>query len=163
MLARILMHSRKDLQFEVLTAARDLGIGTILFRNTLAKRLGLNLTESLCLTMLGIKGISTPTELARYTGLTTGSTTAMLDRLEKRNFIRRRPNPNDRRGVIIEIDEHYAKIAQELVAGIQKAHRDLIARYSPAELEVIEDFLKRFTENMSVHADRIEGEQGPRR
>lgn len=152
------MSSKQDLERSVLLAAREHGIGTILFRNALAKRLGLNLTESLCLTVLGIKSVSTPTELARYIGLTTGSTTALLDRLEKRNFIRRKPNPEDRRGVMIEIEETYARAAQGLVAGIQKAHRELIARYSEGELETIADFLHRLAGKLGEQAERIGSE-----
>ena len=150
------MGSKQNLELTVLLAARESGIGTILFRNALAKKLGLNLTESLCLTILGIKSVSTPTELARYIGLTTGSTTTLLDRLEKRSFIRRKPNPHDRRGVIVEIEETYAKTAQALVAGIQKAHRELIASYTEEELEIIADFLHRFAENLREHAEEIE-------
>jgi DNA-binding MarR family transcriptional regulator len=149
------MDSKQDLQLTVLLAARECGIGTILFRNALAKKLGLNLTESLCLTILGIKSVSAPTELARYIGLTTGSITTLLDRLEKRSFVRRKPNPDDRRGVFIEIDETYARTAQELVAGIQKAHRELIASYTEEELEIIADFLHRFAENLREHAEEI--------
>ncbi|MCB9637913.1 MAG: MarR family transcriptional regulator [Myxococcales bacterium] len=133
-------------------------MGSILFRNALAKKLGLNLTESLCLTILGTKGRSTPTELSRYIGLSTGSTTTLLDRLEKRNFIRRRPNPEDRRGVVIEIDESYTKIARTLVVGVQEAHRALIARYSEEQLEVIADFLHGFAKNLEDHARKIEEE-----
>jgi DNA-binding MarR family transcriptional regulator len=150
------MNLKKDLEVDVLMAARDNGIGTILFRNALAKKFGLNLTESLCLTILGIKGVSNPTELARYVGLSTGSTTTMLDRLEKRNFIRRKPNPDDRRGVIIEFEEDYVKAAQESVAGIQKAHRELIARYSEDELKIIADFLRAFTQNLTEQTAKIE-------
>jgi len=145
------------LEADALMAARDSGIATILFRNALAKRFGLSLTESLCLTLLGTTGVSTPTELARYVGLSTGSTTTMLDRLEKRKFIRRKPNPDDRRGVIIEFDEDYVRLAQESVAGIQQAHRELIARYSEDELKTITDFLRAFTANMTEHAAKIEG------
>jgi DNA-binding MarR family transcriptional regulator len=151
-----LMDSKQELELTVLLAARESGTGTILFRNALAKKLGLNLTESLCLTILGLKSASTPTELARYIGLTTGSTTTLLDRLEKRSFVRRKPNPHDRRGVIVEIDETYARTAQELVAGIQKAHRELIASYSERELEIIANFLHGFAENLREHAEKIE-------
>jgi DNA-binding MarR family transcriptional regulator len=79
----------------------------------------------------------------------------MLDRLEKRNFIRRKPNPDDRRGVIIEFDENYVKAAQKSVAGIQKAHRELIARYSEDELKTIASFLRGFTENLTEQAAKI--------
>lgn len=153
------MESKRDLEADTLMAARDSGIATILFRNALAKKFGLSLTESLCLTLLGTTGVSTPTELARYVGLSTGATTAMLDRLEKRRFIRRKPNPDDRRGVIIEFDEDYVRSAQESVAGIQAAHKELIARYSEDELRTITDFLRGFTDNLTTHAAKIENER----
>lgn len=148
--------NRGSLEQNVLLAARDNGISSILFRNALAKKLGLNLTESLCLTLLGIKSVSTPTELAKYTGLTTGSTTTMLDRLEKKKFIKRKSNPNDRRGVLIEIDETYALTAQKLISGIQKAHRELITKYSAKELEIITGFLTKFTDNIDRQTEEIE-------
>ncbi len=150
------MRPRSELESEVLRAAAEYGIGAIVFRNALAKKLGLNLTESLCLTILGTRGSSTPTELARFTGLSTGSTTTMLDRLERRNFIRRTPNPADRRGVIVEVDGRYAKVARKLVAGIQASHREVIASYSAKDLAVIADFLTRFAANMTHHAGELE-------
>lgn len=153
------MSKKEELQFKVLMAARDSGISSILFRNALAKKLGLSLTESLCLTLLGIDKVSTPTEIARYTGLTTGATTTMLDRLEKRKIIKRKNNPKDRRGIIINIGSEYSEAAQKLVIGIQKAHRELISRYSKEELNIIADFLTRFTENVELHTKLIEENQ----
>jgi len=142
------MDARNDLKKQVFMAARDQGISSVLFRNATRQKLGLNVTDSECLSFLSIKGVSTPTELARYTGLTTGSATIMLDRLEKAGFITRRPNPHDRRGVLIEINKHWMEAAGPLVSGVQKAHNELIAMYSDDELEVIADFLNKFTKNV---------------
>ena len=101
------MNTKNDLAIKVFLAAREQGVSSVLFRNALGRTLGLNITESECLSLLSIKGISTPTEIARYTGLTTGSTTTMLDRLEKSGFIQRIPNPKDRRGVLIKIKKKW--------------------------------------------------------
>ena len=150
------MISKKDLQKQVFIAAREQGISSVLFRNAIGKKLGLNIADWECLSLLTIKGISTPTELAHYTGLTTGSTTAMLDRLEKANFIRRKPNPNDRRGVLIEINKQSMEIVGPLVLGVQNTHKELIASYSDDELETIEDFLTRFTKNVIEYTKIIE-------
>jgi DNA-binding MarR family transcriptional regulator len=147
---------KRDLEKQVMMAARDNGISSVLFRNAIGRRLSLNVTDSACLSLLSIKGISTPSELARYTGLTTGAATAMLDRLEKAGFIRRKPNTKDRRGVLIEINERYTEAAGPLVAGIQKAQTELIASYSDRELETIVDFLTRFTKNVNEHTRMIE-------
>jgi DNA-binding MarR family transcriptional regulator len=151
-----MMNSKADLEKEVLMAAAEYGINSVLFRNAMGRKLGLNITESQCLSLLGIKGISSPTELARYTGLTTGSTTTMLDRLERAGFITRRHNPDDRRGVLIEINSESAVNTAPLVAGVQKAHKELIASYSATELEIIADFLTRFTQNVKEHTKLIE-------
>lgn len=146
---------KMDLKQQVFTAERDYGINSVLFRNAIGRRLGLNITDYECLSLLNIKGISTPKELAHYTGLTSGSTTAMLDRLEKRNFIKRKPNKDDRRGVIIEINKEYAQNSAPLVSGIQKAHNELISKYSNKELEVITEFLTKFTNNIIEYTKKI--------
>jgi DNA-binding MarR family transcriptional regulator len=145
----------KDLEKLVMMAARENGISSVLFRNAIGRKLALNITDSECLSLLSIKGISTPTELARYTGLTTGSTTAMLDRLEKAKFIRRMPNPKDRRGVLIEINKQYTQTVGPVIGALHKAHHELIASYSDAELETIIDFLTRFTENVKERTKGI--------
>ncbi|HSW91061.1 MAG TPA: MarR family transcriptional regulator [Candidatus Saccharimonadales bacterium] len=150
------MNSINNLQTQVMLAARDNGISSVLFRNAIGRKLKLSVTESECLSLLMIKGTSTPTELARYTGLTTGSTTTMLDRLEKATLIRRTPNPNDRRGVLVEISPVYTEMAGPLVAGVQKAHTELLATYSDKELEIIKDFLTRFTGNVTTQTAIIE-------
>jgi DNA-binding MarR family transcriptional regulator len=142
------MDLKEDLGKKVIMAARENGISAVLFRNAIGRKLGLNVTDSECLSFLSIKGIATPTELARYTGLTSGSATAMLDRLEKAGFIKRKPNPKDRRGVLIEINQQYTKTVWPFIAGLQKAHTELIAGYSDRELKIIVDFLTRFTNNV---------------
>jgi DNA-binding MarR family transcriptional regulator len=151
----LIMDSKEDLENQVFMAVREQGISSVLFRNAIGRKLGLNITDSECLSLLSIKGISTPTELARYTGLTTGSTTAMLDRLERAKFIRRKPNPKDRRGVLIEINEKWAETVGPMVAGLQKSHKELIASYSEKELEAIVDFLTRFTKNVEEQTKMI--------
>lgn len=150
------MNTKEDLQKQVFTAARENGISAVLFRNAITRKLGLNVTDGECLSLLTIKGVSTPTELSRYTGLTTGSTTAMLDRLEKAQFIKRKPNPHDRRGTLIEIGKKWGETAGPLVAGVQQAHAELIASYSEDELKTIANFLTRFTNNVKKQTAKIE-------
>ncbi|WP_454117916.1 MarR family winged helix-turn-helix transcriptional regulator [Microbacterium lacticum] len=43
----------------------------------------------------------TPVTLSRYLGITSASTTALLDRLEKSGHIVRTPHPRDRRSIVI--------------------------------------------------------------
>lgn len=47
----------------------------------------------------------TPITLSRYLGITSASTTALLDRLEGSGHVTRAPNPRDRRSVLIAVSE----------------------------------------------------------
>lgn len=145
-----------DLRLQIVKAMQEFGISSVLFRNAIGRKLGLNITDIGCLNYLFIKNSSTPTELAHYTGLTSGSTTAMLDRLEKMNLITRTPNPKDRRGLIIEINHEARRIVGPMVAGAQKAQNQLLDGYSDKELLAITDFLTRFTNNVSDQTEQIE-------
>ncbi|HEU5213481.1 MAG TPA: MarR family transcriptional regulator [Gaiellaceae bacterium] len=48
---------------------------------------------------------SSPGQLAKHGQLSSGAMTARLDRLEEREYIRRLPDPDDRRGVLVELTE----------------------------------------------------------
>jgi len=150
------MNSKDNLQTQVMIAARNNGISSVLFRNAVGRRLGLSVTESECLSLLTIKSEAAPTEIARYTSLTTGATTTMLDRLEKMNLIIRTPNPSDRRGVLVKISELYAKRAMPIIMHLQKSHTQLLAPYTDTELETIKDFLIRFSDNVTAQTRIIE-------
>jgi DNA-binding MarR family transcriptional regulator len=151
------MDAKNELERQVLAAARENGMSSVLFRRAIGRRLGLNVTDYECLSLLAMRGTSTPTELARYTGLTSGSATAMLDRLERAGFITRRPNPSDRRGVLVDITAKWGATAGPLVAGVQQAHTELLTRYTETELEAIADFLTRFTDNVKAQTALVEG------
>ena len=147
-----------DLQQRALMAVRDYGIHLRLFQNAVDAWAGLNATDSECLRHLFFKGMATPSELARQTGLTSGAATAMLDRLEKAGFIVRQPNPNDRRGTLITPAASAAEKAASWFASARTAQDELISRYSEHELEIIADVFERFTklwdeERAKLHLD----------
>src|SRR6266540_4664563 len=131
--------TKTDLKKRALMAVRDYGVNLTQFRNAMSEWAGLNVTDMECLRLLFQKGIATPSELARHTGLTSGATTAMLDRLEKADLITRRPNPNDRRGTLIAPAQASAKKAASWFESARKAQDELISSYSESELEIITD------------------------
>ncbi|HTE21933.1 MAG TPA: MarR family transcriptional regulator [Candidatus Limnocylindria bacterium] len=147
-----------NLEKQVVISLGEYGSCSVLLRNATSRKLGLNIADIECLSLLFLKGISTPTELARYTGLTTGSTTAMLDRLEKAELIKRKPNPKDRRGLLIEVNKNLKETLGPTFAGIQKVQNELIASYSDEELQAIADFLSRFVSNVKGYTKLIEKE-----
>lgn len=146
---------REDLEQQLMMAARDQGVSSVLFRNAIGRKLGLSVTDNECMSFLAIKGVATPSELAQYTGLTTGSVTAMLDRLEQAGFITRKPNPNDRRGSLVQASKKWMASAGPLTMGVQQSHKELLARYSDAELAVIISFLQGFVKNVQQSTTQI--------
>jgi DNA-binding MarR family transcriptional regulator len=155
-----MMNSTKtDLKKRALMAVRDYGIHLTLFQNAMGDRLDLNVTDMQCLRLLFIKGIATPSELARHTGLTSGATTAMLDRLEKVGLIERRPNPDDRRGTLVSPGKSAAEKVASGFESARKAQAELISSYSEEELKIISDVFERFTKLWEQEREKIRRDQ----
>jgi DNA-binding MarR family transcriptional regulator len=66
------------------------------FDRELARLMGVNETDLRCLEILFAVEEITPRELSRQLGLTTGSVTTMLDRLEKLAYLTRTPTTGAR-------------------------------------------------------------------
>lgn len=139
------MAKKKELQDRALIAVRDYGVHLTLFRNSVDAWAGFNATDMECLRLLFQEGTATPSKLSRHTGLTSGATTAMLDRLEKAGLIERKPNPNDRRGTLIVPQKSSMERIASWFESARKAQHELISSYSESELEIICDVFERFT------------------
>jgi DNA-binding MarR family transcriptional regulator len=97
-----------------------------------------------------------PSQLAVQLGLTTGSVTTMLDRLERLGYATRSADPADRRKVVIRITSKAAKKAAKLYGPLAlEGDRDVLSRYSAAELGVLLDFHRRSRQLQERHAARI--------
>ena len=136
--------TKTDLKKRALMAVRDYGVNLTQFRNAMSEWAGLNVTDVECLRLLFQKGIATPSELSRFTGLTSGATTAMLDRLEKAGLIERRPNHNDRRGTLVAPAHSSSEKAASWFESARNAQDALISSYSESELKIIADAFERF-------------------
>ena len=147
--------NKTNLKKRALAAVRDYGVNLTLFRNAVSEWAGLNVTDMECLRLLFLKGVASPSELARHTGLTSGATTAMLDRLEKAGLIERRPNPDDRRGTLIAPAESSAEKAASWFESARKAQDELISSYSEEELVIISDVFERFAKLWDQEREKL--------
>jgi DNA-binding MarR family transcriptional regulator len=131
----------------VVRALQGQGRQTVLFHITLAEQLGLNPTDSRVLGYLEEVGEATAGELADLTGLSTGAMTKVIDRLEEGGFARRRPDPADRRKVLVSIDQQSeaTRTMEEAFKPLAEAVGMLLARFSPEELEVVARFAEEAT------------------
>lgn len=128
----------ESLNFEV----RKLIAGTILFNERVAARVGLNSTDLQCMHLLELQSAATPGELARFAGLTTGGITVVLDRLEAAGYIRREPNPGDRRSTLIRLIPARLKKLQAIYQAQGDGLARVLAAYPDGQLRLILDFLK---------------------
>lgn len=103
---------REDLIQELITQFRYVSTNSVMFSQAVADKVGLHSTDNECLDFLILNGPSTAGQLAKYTGLTTGAVTAMVDRLIKAGYVRRQHSEEDRRKVVIIPNEE--KISQEI-------------------------------------------------
>jgi DNA-binding MarR family transcriptional regulator len=123
-------------------AVRNVIASSILFNHQVAQRVGLGASDAQFLHFLQLHGPLTPGRLAELSGLTTGTVTGVLDRLENAGFVRRDRDPSDRRKVIVTLDEeHMFREMGPLYAGQAENLAAVAGRYDADQLEVIADFL----------------------
>ena len=127
------------------------------FDEAAAIYLGVNRTDMRCLDVLLEQGQATPGYLADALGLTTGSITAMLDRLEKLGYVERRPDPGDRRRIQVQPTPQSVAVARKLWGPLVQEGGRGLARYSKAELELLIQVLQEIQALQEAHTERIRG------
>lgn len=85
----------------------------------------------------------TPTELARSRMLTSGGTTAAIDRLERRGLVTRAPNPADRRGSLVRLTDEGLRVIDEAMALHAEAEQRLLTALGPDDRELLASLLRR--------------------
>lgn len=126
------------------------------FDRELARLMGVNETDLRCLEILFAVEEITPRELSRQLGLTTGSVTTMLDRLEKLAYLTRTPHPDDRRKTLIRVTPEAAQRAFGLIGPfLDDAGRKVFGRYTPEQLELVIDYLTFSRDVQQQHVERL--------
>jgi DNA-binding MarR family transcriptional regulator len=113
------------------------------FDRQTADQIGINATDLLCL--VWVERAEQPVSakaLAGFLGISSGSTTALIDRLEKRKLLQRAPHPTDRRGITLQVGP---ALGHPDIVAVRMQYRNLMAQawsgFSEAELMVVQRFL----------------------
>lgn len=105
--------------------------------------LAINRTDGRCLDIIDRESPIAAGALAAQSGLTTAAVTAVVDRLERAGYARRRRDPGDRRRVLVEP----TSLARRRAAAIWGPRRhdalDALDAYSDEELELLIAFHRR--------------------
>ncbi len=147
--------SRAQLEARVGHLNRALGRQASLFDQGIADRLGLAVADVTCLDLLAETGPLTAGRLAELTGLTSGATTRMIDRLEQAGYVRRIADPADRRRVLVEEVAERQRRLGELHRSLGEAQNREIAQFSDAELELIARYLERGVAMLAEEARKL--------
>jgi len=117
----------------------------VLHNQVVAQRVGLGGSDSQFVSLLNMHGPLTPGRLAELSGLTTGTVTGVIDRLERAGFVHRQRDVTDRRKVLVApVPEAMAELARHYAE--HGRHTDaVLRRRDPDQLRVIAEFLAELT------------------
>jgi len=83
-----------------------------------------------------------PSELHATATVTSGAISQQLERLERRKLVRRRPHPNDRRGVLVELTAAGRVVIDEAWAAHITRDEALFSRLTPTQRRTLADLLR---------------------
>ncbi|WP_199834958.1 MULTISPECIES: MarR family winged helix-turn-helix transcriptional regulator [Streptomyces] len=119
----------------------------VLFNQAVADHLGLHSTDVQCLNLLDIEpGPCTTGRIAELTGLTSGSATRLVDRLEKAGYVIRRRDEQDRRRVLVEPVAAAMQRFGEFWNSLDEGWQAMLDGYTEQELALLGRHMRRTTE-----------------
>ncbi|MFJ9369539.1 MarR family winged helix-turn-helix transcriptional regulator [Nocardia sp. NPDC101769] len=134
---------RREVEDQVLAALPGWVNALAQLNRLIADRMGVAPSDLDCLHVLNQHGPATAAELARRVGLTPGSVSRMIDRLDAAGCIRRVDDPQDRRRVLIEpTSESLTRIAAFFEGLAIRTHEDLEV-FRTEELDPLLRFIER--------------------
>lgn len=98
-----------------------------------------------------------PAQLARRIGMTSGATTALLNRLEQAGHVRRVRQDADRRRVTLYPEPDARRSAQEFLAVAGAEIADVVRSASQDELEAVIAFVTRLNDAAAAANARLRG------
>lgn len=104
---------------------------------------GLTLPQMHTLEILGADGDLRMTELAARMGVTTGSLTVLVDRLERGGYVARKPHETDRRSIRVGLTEEGARLFAEHHALHERLTQEMLCALSPEESQAFAAMLEK--------------------
>lgn len=126
-------------------------VGSYMYQSSIATAFSLHPTDLLAIHFLGQKGDMTAGQLGTHLGLTSGATTALVDRLVKLKFVKRANSPSDRRRVYIQLNQPKIQLLKSKYQAIDQKLEDILGNYPEAHAQVISQFLKSLSKNITTH------------
>lgn len=142
--------AKREIVERVGVAVRKMGAQSVIASRTIADRFDLHMTDLEVLDLIFLRRVVSAGELAHATGLTSGSMTALIDRLASAGYVERCDDPSDRRKVLVRIRPDAIEPIKAAYASMQQRMFSLWSTFAQRDLEVVIDFIERSTE---LHVD----------
>jgi len=149
------INQQPDQYQEFTKTLRKFGVKNILNQQQIASALHISNYDFITIQILEETGAITAGELANRTGLSTGSVTALIDRLEKANFVKRELDTKDRRKVNIVPIYGERKDVQTLYEPLNESMVALIQSYDETARAQIIDFLSKASEVLEESKQQV--------
>ncbi len=127
-----------------------------LFNQAVADHLGLHPTDVQCLNLLSLEGGPVTTgRIAELTGLTTGSATRLVDRLERAGYVTRARDTEDRRRVLVSLAPGRTAELGALWRRLNGTWGTMFDVYSDAEVALLIAHMRRTIEVSAQQVERL--------
>ena len=103
-----------------------------------------------CLLALHENGPLPPSQIAKHVMVNSSTVTGIIDRLEKKDLVKRLRVSQDRRVITVELTQSGEILAENAPSPIQQKIIDGLDKLSPSEIEEIALTLKRLTDMLDV-------------
>jgi DNA-binding MarR family transcriptional regulator len=128
------------------------------FDDEVGRLLGLNPADLRCLDWLS-EGRMSAGDLSRATGLSSAATTSMIDRLERKEFVRRVRSEADRRKVMVEMTQAGNERIWQLYGPLVSEGTGLFKNFRPEELANMVNLVKAMRDLADKHREMLRGNQ----
>jgi len=153
---------KQDLIAETMAAMRAFQIAVDEVDEQVARRAKINRTDLRCLDVLTRSEPMSAGALSELTGLTTGGMTVVVDRLESGGFVKRIPDPDDRRRVLVKATPKAKRLIDRLYGDLGRVARERLEAMPAADIRVVSDFLDYARALNEAHAAEL-SKRAPRR
>ncbi|SMX94388.1 DNA-binding transcriptional regulator, MarR family [Brevibacterium sp. Mu109] len=117
-------------------------VHAILGNELVARQHGLRVTDLQTLHLMVLRDdIRTPRQISTATGMPTSTVTKVIDRLEQAGYVRRAPDPSDRRKTRIELIDAAIAPLQTLYGTLDSEFDAVSGQFSTAELDTVARYL----------------------
>jgi DNA-binding MarR family transcriptional regulator len=142
---------------------REMAAQTMVTSQIVAAHFELHTTDLRVLDIIFMRGQVLAGELAIATGLSSGSVTALVDRLVKAGYVERRDDATDRRKVWVRSRNDAIEPIKEMFMPSQRRMYELWHTFTADELDTIASFLERTTKLAAECAEEIRQSVKPTR